>query len=576
MSLTANQTLYAHWKGSYNLSFSPASVNIKESESQEVIISFTNDDFDSFYHNINSSNKIISAQWGTKVGKSIPLTITGLSAGSETVKISLLDESGGELYSDSFPVTVTAALKTYTVTFNAKGGSVSTNNKIVTDGSPYGTLPTPTRSRFTFDGWYTEISGGTKITESSIVSLTADQTLYAHWTPAAEQTPVDSNTPQIVIESQSAQVGKTVDIPISLKSNPGVTVMTLDVSYPKEWLTLTEVKDAKVLKGFASSSDYTQETYRLYWHDDEAQQNNTNSGVIATLTFQVNEAAPADNYPISVKDPYNGGGIYGVDGGQVPFILEQGKVTVNPPATYALTVESGSGSGQYAPGTPVTITANEPASGKRFKEWTGVDALTFIDGTSKTTATAKFNMPANPLTVTATYEDTTENEYSVTVNDGSGSGQYKESDSVHISANPAPDGQVFDKWLGAEGLTFTNGTQNSASATFTMPGNHVNLTATFRAQSGQNNQGCYVATSVYGSYDCPEVWTLRRFRDNVLAKTWYGRLFIRLYYAVSPTAVKLFGDCEWFQNFFRDRLDKMVSGLQADGFESTPYQDRAW
>ena len=91
-----------------------------------------------------------------------------------------------------------------------------------------------------------------------------------------------------------------------------------------------------------------------------------------------------------------------------------------------------------------------------------------------------------------------------------------------------------------------------------------------------SSHGCYVATSVYGSYDCPEVWTLRRFRDNVLAKTWYGRLFIRFYYAVSPTAVKLFGDCEWFQNFFRGRLDKMVDGLQADGFASTPYQDKDW
>ena len=88
--------------------------------------------------------------------------------------------------------------------------------------------------------------------------------------------------------------------------------------------------------------------------------------------------------------------------------------------------------------------------------------------------------------------------------------------------------------------------------------------------------GCYVATAVYGSYDCPEVWTLRRFRDEVLAETWYGRLFIRAYYTVSPTAVKWFGDCEWFQNFFRDRLDKMVSGLQTDGFESTPYQDLEW
>ncbi|MBQ9348897.1 MAG: bifunctional metallophosphatase/5'-nucleotidase [Oscillibacter sp.] len=88
--------------------------------------------------------------------------------------------------------------------------------------------------------------------------------------------------------------------------------------------------------------------------------------------------------------------------------------------------------------------------------------------------------------------------------------------------------------------------------------------------------GCYVATAVYGSYDCPEVWTLRRYRDQVLADTWYGRLFIKTYYAVSPAAVKLFGDSGWFQDFFRARLDTMVDGLQADGFASTPYEDQSW
>ena len=85
-----------------------------------------------------------------------------------------------------------------------------------------------------------------------------------------------------------------------------------------------------------------------------------------------------------------------------------------------------------------------------------------------------------------------------------------------------------------------------------------------------------MATSVYGSYDCPQVWTLRRYRDEVLAQTWYGRLFIKAYYTVSPTAVKLFGDTEAFQNFFRARLDPWVADLQANGFASTPYRDRVW
>lgn len=88
--------------------------------------------------------------------------------------------------------------------------------------------------------------------------------------------------------------------------------------------------------------------------------------------------------------------------------------------------------------------------------------------------------------------------------------------------------------------------------------------------------GCYVATCVYGSYDCPQVWTLRRYRDNNLAKTWYGRLFIHTYYACSPTIVKLFGKKDWFKRIWKPKLDKMVNKLQKEGFESTPYNDTKW
>lgn len=92
----------------------------------------------------------------------------------------------------------------------------------------------------------------------------------------------------------------------------------------------------------------------------------------------------------------------------------------------------------------------------------------------------------------------------------------------------------------------------------------------------ETSAGCYVATAVYGSYDCPEVWTLRRFRDNTLAETWYGRMFIRSYYAISPTLVKWFGHTQWFKKMWKNPLDKFVAKLQLDGVESTPYKDRVW
>lgn len=88
--------------------------------------------------------------------------------------------------------------------------------------------------------------------------------------------------------------------------------------------------------------------------------------------------------------------------------------------------------------------------------------------------------------------------------------------------------------------------------------------------------GCYVATCVYGSYDCPQVWTLRRYRDNTLGSTWYGRLFIRTYYAISPTLVKWFGKTKWFKRLWKGKLDRMVARLQANGVESTPYEDKEW
>ncbi|MBQ7294005.1 MAG: hypothetical protein IJW79_09740 [Clostridia bacterium] len=97
---------------------------------------------------------------------------------------------------------------------------------------------------------------------------------------------------------------------------------------------------------------------------------------------------------------------------------------------------------------------------------------------------------------------------------------------------------------------------------------------TFSIKYSKN--GCYVATCIYGSYDCPEVWTLRRFRDNTLANTWHGRAFIRAYYAISPTIVKWFGNTTWFKKMWKGTLDRMVKKLETNGVENTPYNDKNW
>ena len=87
-------------------------------------------------------------------------------------------------------------------------------------------------------------------------------------------------------------------------------------------------------------------------------------------------------------------------------------------------------------------------------------------------------------------------------------------------------------------------------------------------------KGCYIATAVYGSYDCPQVWTLRRYRDFSLSRSAPGRLFIKLYYAVSPALVKLFGKQKWFCSLWKHFLDKKVKILNGQGFDDSPYRDQ--
>ena len=87
------------------------------------------------------------------------------------------------------------------------------------------------------------------------------------------------------------------------------------------------------------------------------------------------------------------------------------------------------------------------------------------------------------------------------------------------------------------------------------------------------DKGCYIATCVYGSYDCPEVWVLRRYRDRILQPTFFGNLFVRIYYTVSPCLVSLFGKTKLFRKLFKILLDRKVERLCARGVEDTPYID---
>ena len=78
---------------------------------------------------------------------------------------------------------------TYTVRFNSNKGSGSTGVSLSVErmqieyDTTYGALPIPTRTGYTFDGWYTKISGGDKVESTTIFTNGKNQVLYAHWSP---------------------------------------------------------------------------------------------------------------------------------------------------------------------------------------------------------------------------------------------------------------------------------------------------------------------------------------------------------------------------------------------------------
>jgi len=70
--------------------------------------------------------------------------------------------------------------------------------------------------------------------------------------------------------------------------------------------------------------------------------------------------------------------------------------------------------------------------------------------------------------------------------------------------------------------------------------------------------GCYIATAVYGSYECDEVYSLRRFRDDRLSKHYFGRFLIRVYYIVSPRLAGRIGHFPMVKGVIRNLLDRVV------------------
>lgn len=114
----------------------------------------------------------------------------------------------------------------YTVTLNAGDGTIDdgddgwtragdnkTATKDITYDSNYGTLPTASRIGYTFEGWFTEATGGTQITDTTKMQTASAQTLYPHWTA----------NPYTIHFNANGGTGEMADLPMTYGTPANLT-----------------------------------------------------------------------------------------------------------------------------------------------------------------------------------------------------------------------------------------------------------------------------------------------------------------------------------------------------------------
>lgn len=203
----SNATLYAYWNPwkytiAYNLNGGEGEI-FSQSKTQDVVLTLsTSKPTKTGYSFVN---------WNTKADGS---GTTYKAGGTYTAN------SGATLYAQW-------SANSYTVTFDVNGGTTSTNSKSVIYDSTYGTLPIPTKSGFTFKGWYTSASEGTQITSSTKVSITSAQTLYAQWEeviPYTESTVTKSGLKLIIDTKEYNFIAPYNILIVGYKRNQFVTM----------------------------------------------------------------------------------------------------------------------------------------------------------------------------------------------------------------------------------------------------------------------------------------------------------------------------------------------------------------
>ncbi|MDE5824102.1 MAG: leucine-rich repeat protein, partial [Lachnospiraceae bacterium] len=350
--------------------------------------------------------------------------------------------------------------KSYVLRFYDDNFSIISSEVVdVRDGETSATLSNPPRepkkTGYTFDYWIcpkvTDENGKPLTGAATYSNVTEDRDIYPIFKEDPSSVVSDGKDYRLTVENGKALVNGVItsNFPMTLKGETTVTVIANDEANFKVW-TITPGTYTSLIT----------------------------SPSIFTTTFTM----PNADVTVTANSAIGGS-----------------TDTPNPDGTYTVTVNNGTGGGNYRPGVTVTITANTAPTGQTFTNWTTTTASVSLANPNNTSTT--FVMPASNVTVTANYSggnnqggntgdgnnNNNATKYKVTVNYGSGSGEYAAGETVNIAANaPESSNRVFSRWTTSNsGLGFANA--NAVSTSFVMPATDVTVTANYRVRTSDDD-----------------------------------------------------------------------------------------
>ena len=151
-----------------------------------------------------------------------------------------------------------------------------------------------------------------------------DQSLYTATIHYLGNDNPEPNASEIIVDSVSCSAGKTVEVKIALKNNPGIASMKLKVAYDQSVLSLQSIKYNDQIGGQSQQPQNMASPVTLNWYNGGA--NSEGDFVYATLTFLVNKNAKAGKSDITVT--YNPDDVYNIDYENIAFIIQNGSVEI--------------------------------------------------------------------------------------------------------------------------------------------------------------------------------------------------------------------------------------------------------